>query len=233
MKTKKLKIWKILGLSVLGLCVQAGVLFGILVLWMLFLEKDFEGCHYRTEDVADYGYYPEGEKFHWSWSEYPPEFIAYVLPPKIEDYFSDVQYVCKAEGIADYEFEAYLEFTIEDRVQYEAYLRKVLAGRPTQPFYFDNAYQEYVVCDFFRLDPYDSTSDKHVMDAALIGKFLFCDEEQRIIYVAMGLADGGGGTVERLSTYFPRFGIDPDVYAEQADQHVVPNAKVRERAIFE
>lgn len=178
---------------------------------------------YENTDIARYGEYPEPDSFFFGlydrWSQKPVALINDFFPGGISENFSEIQYRVYAENVDAYGFEAYLEFTIEDRTEFEAYIRNVIGDNPTHPFRYDNRFQEYKIADIFSLDDTEITDEgkQHYIGWADIRKILYSEEEQRIIYVALGMYDGGGDSVEELSVFFPRFRIDPIDYEQHAE----------------
>ena len=57
----------------------------------------------------------------------------------------------------------------------------------------------------------------HAIESAGIKKILYCAETQTIIYVAIGVYDGGGVETDYLCVFFERFDIDPVEYERSAD----------------
>lgn len=76
-------------------------------------------------------------------------------------------------------------------------------------FKYNSDFKEYVVFDEFQLVGEESKSIR----GAKIGKILYSEKDQRIIYVAVGVYDGGMVTTDFLCQYFDRFDIDPTKYA--------------------
>lgn len=197
-------LWVILGvLSLVGLVVAVFIL--------PFLPKQ-----YVTTDHAKYGQYTGNYD-----NEFPKEFISSFFPNKLENYFSDVRYSYRAQKGDTYAFEAYLEFTINDLQQYEAYISKNIATEEKGSFRYNPNYFDYTIADeFFPIER--SRTDNSQANAAVsidyakIGKILYCPDEQRIIYVALGVYDGGIARTDFLSVYFERFQIDPIEYAKYA-----------------
>ena len=75
-------------------------------------------------------------------------------------------------------------------------------------FDYDESFSEYTVDHNFDIwiygdekDAVQLFNDIHI-EYAKIGKILCCDEEQRIIFVALGVFDGGVATVDYLCTFF-------------------------------
>ena len=181
---------------------------------------------YETNDIADYGVvkgnYDNGR---------PKEFVFSFFPQKIKEYFSDVRYHYKAKKSDTYAYEMYVEFTIQDTQTYNAFVADVIGDNASEPFYFDSDYQIYYVSNYLYLSPATTIShndkskppvmkeDKSkppVIENAKIGAVLFSDAEQRIIFLALGVYDGGGTSTDELNCFFKRFGINPWEYEKRA-----------------
>lgn len=167
---------------------------------------------YVTTDIADYGTY-KGNYDNKSVGE----FITSFFPDEIESTFSDVQYSYRAQKNDAYAFEAYLSFVIEDEKHYNAFVEKYTAGLSQQEFRYDAAYQEYTVIDEF-LPSSEYENGVVSIRYAKIGKILCCPEKQEVIFVALGVYDGGVARTDFLCVYFNRFQIDPKEYA----LHTIP-----------
>lgn len=165
---------------------------------------------YETNDTADYGIikgnYDNG---------LPKLFVSSFFPQKIEEYFSDVTYHYKAKKGDTYAYEMYLEFVIQDTDKYTAFLSAAIEDKVCEPFYFDSDYQACYVADYLTLHPSSDENRPLCIENAKIGLLLFSEVEQRCIYVALGVYDGGGVNVEELGFFFNRFGIEPLEYEER------------------
>lgn len=171
---------------------------------------------YETNDVADYGIV----KGNYN-NDKPQRFISSFFPQEIEDYFSDVTYHYKAKEGDTYAYEMYLEFVIEDADQYTSFISNVIGNEVCEPFHFDSDYQAYCVANYLTLHPSSEENRPLCIEDAKIGLVLFSDEEQRIVFVALGMYDGGGANVEELGYFFNRFGIDPLEYEKRASSEYV------------
>ena len=180
---------------------------------------------YETNDVADYGIV----KGNYD-NDTPQEFISSFFPERIESYFEDVQYHYKAKKSDTFAYEMYMEFVIQDTQTYNAFIADVIGDNAAEPFYFDPDYQINYVYNYLELSPdrtkrYDNKSKQTVwkedkskppiIQAAKIGAVLFSDTEQRIIFFAFGLYDGGGTSTDELDYFFNRFEINPWVYQKR------------------
>lgn len=162
-------------------------------------------ARYTTTDLNDYGKY-EGNYDNKS----VKKFVTSFFPEEIDEDFTDVKYSYRARKGDSYAFEAYLEFIIEDASAFESYISDKTGGNAVD-FEYDSDFKEYVVSDNFELVDFDDESA--CISYAKIGKILYSEKEQRIIYVALGVYDGGFAETDYLCVYFNRFGIDPLEYA--------------------
>lgn len=155
-------------------------------------------------------------------NERPKEFIFSFFPKTVEEYFSDVRYHYKAKKGDTYAYEMYLEFAIQDTQAYKAYIADVIGDNDSESFVFDPDYQIYYISNYLYLSPALTRSDNGTMkedkaqppaiEEAEIGAVLFSDSEQCIIFVALGVYDGGGTYTDELNYFFDRFGINPWAY---------------------
>ena len=189
------------------------VLVLVLSLFHYFLNRP--APVYETNDVADYGIV----KGNYD-NECPQRYISSFFPEKIEEYFSDVTYHYKAKKLDTYAFEMYLDFEIQDTDKYASFISNishVIGNEISETFFFDSAYQAYYISNYVTI--YESIDENRppYIDNALIGLVLFSEEEQRVIFFALGTYDGGGTDSKELGFFFERFEIDPLEYQEQAD----------------
>ena len=80
---------------------------------------------------------------------------------------------------------------------------------------------EYTVSNEFMLvsgAENDAESSKYI-SLSKVGKVLFSHTEQRVIFVALGMYDGGGATTSELGFFFEKFNIDPIVFEKRAWPH--------------
>lgn len=168
---------------------------------------------YETNDIADYGIV----KGNYD-NDMPKEFVSSFFPERIEEYFSDVNYHYKAKKGDTFAYEMYLEFVIEDTVQYTSFISNVIGNEVCEPFYFAPNYQARYVSNNLRLHPSSDENRPLCIEDAKIGIVLFSEEEHRFIFIALGMYDGGGANVEELGYFFNRFGIDPLEF----EKHTIP-----------
>lgn len=192
--------------------------FGLVLLYLLisFSVMIFTYGHVRqfvTNDLADYG------KYTGNFDNKSVEFfINSFFPDKIEDNFSDVVYSYRAQKNDAYAFEAYLSLTLRDMEQYNAVVESYTKELAKDKFRYDEAYWEYTIVDEFYPDPPENGNNDIHIRYAKIGKILCCPEKQEVIFVALGVYDGGVAKTDFLCVYFDRFRINPREYAI----HTVP-----------
>ena len=164
---------------------------------------------YETNDIADYGII----KGNYD-NERPKAFVFSFFPERIEEYFSDVTYHYKAKKGDTYAYEMYLEFVIQDVEKYNSFVSDVIGDGVCEPFYFNSTYQAYYISNYFSIGQYSDGT--FYIDDAKVGLVLFSEEEQRVIFVALGVFDGGGARVAELNYFFNKFRIDPQEYEKRA-----------------
>jgi len=198
-------------------CIWLGVLVLMsviaILLWLAPIQR------YETTDIGDYGKYTGNFN-----NETPRSFITTFFPEEIRDIFTHVVYSYRAEKLDTFAFEAYLEFTIEDPAEFHRYIDELGADKEWQPFAFDSGYMEHSVSNELVLgDPSKDEKAQQVyyIEEAMIGKILYSEKDNTIIYVAIGVYDGGGARTDYLSVFFERFGIDPQAYEKTADSPYV------------
>lgn len=165
---------------------------------------------YSTDNVEEYGRYIGNYN-----NDIPREFINSFFPEQIEACFSDITYSYRAQKNDTYAYEAYVEFVIEDTDLYESFIKQKTAGWDSKPFFYDSSFMEYTVSDIFEPTNLNGNLNMNTpvsIRYAKIGKILCSKEEQRIIFVALSVYDGGIAKTDFLTVYFNRFGIDPANY---------------------
>jgi len=194
-------LWKSLLSLLLIVCI---IICGILI--TLFFSG--YGSVFETNDVADYGTYVGNFD-----NETPAEFISSFFPESIESSFSDVIYHYKAKKGDTYAYEAYLEFVINDPEQFSSYIENNLDRNACYVFSYDPSYQVYVISEMLELhnEPEYQAQNAYPISRAKFGIALFSETEQKVIYFALGMYDGGGTTTAELNYFFDRFQIDPVV----------------------
>lgn len=161
---------------------------------------------HETTDIAQYGTYTGTGH-----NDYVHDYIHSFFPDTIDDSFSDVTYSYCAKSIDQCAFEAYLEFVIEDPDLFAQHIAQV-GDVEWEPFAFDSRYMEYTLSEKMDLFHTSASEDGKLfywIESAKMGKILYEPHEQRIIYVALGVFDGGGTNTQDLHVFFDRFNIDP------------------------
>lgn len=182
---------------------SAALFLGVL-LW------SFTPRQYSTDNVEEYGKYIGNYN-----NDIPCEFITSFFPECIDTTFVDVIYSYRAQKGDTYAYEAYLEFVIEDAELYESFIQQKTAQWASKPFLYDSTFTEYTVSDVFEPTNLNGNINMNTpvsIRYAKIGKILCSKEEQRIIFVALGVYDGGIAKTDFLTVYFNRFEIDPASY---------------------
>lgn len=102
-----------------------------------------------------------------------------------------------------------------------AYISRTIPDGETQVFSYDPDYLAYYIAN--DLHPVENTarnddSNKPYINihCADIRTILFSEKEQKVIYVAVGVFDGGLADTRFLTVFFDRFDIDPLEYAKRA-----------------
>jgi hypothetical protein len=174
---------------------------------------------YVTTDIADYGKYTGNYD-----NKTVQAFIDSFFPEEIESTFSNVSYSYRAQKNDAYAFEAYLSFNVENDEHYRATVEKYTTGLQQSEFRYDGAYTQYLLVDKFSPGSIrnEDTSDVNIRYAE-IGKILCDPEKNEIIFVALGVYDGGIAKTDFLTVYFDRFQIDPLEYGGHVTKGVVPS----------
>lgn len=194
------------------------VMLVLLGIWSVNVFASY-GKVYETNDIADYG------KIIGNFNNREPEaFIFSFFPNEIKSHFSDISYHYKAKQGDEFAYECYLEFVIEDSVTYRDFLESCTNANKSIVFQYNEAFMEYTISNILDID-WTSPNDKcgYPICYAEIGKILYCEEEQRIIFFALGTWDGGGTDTSELNYFFTKFDIDVieyqlNAYCNNSDQ---------------
>ena len=173
------------------------------VIWIIAIVTSY-GQVYETNDISDYGVI----KGNFS-NEEPEEFIFSFFPAELDSSFSDITYHYKAKKGDGYAYECFLEFVIKDRTAYRDFIDSRTDKTKITPFPYHKDYMEYSVYNVFDIN-WTNPNDEggYPIDKATVGKILFCDSSQRIIFFALGMWDGGGTDTTELNYFFDKFQID-------------------------
>ncbi len=206
----------------------AGFLFRVWLCWVsvclacvlvfvvsLFL---FPPVYSQTTDIADYGIY-EGTNND---SRVQAQIKSF-FPAEIADSFEVIQYSYSSENEDSYGFEAYLEIRIADKEAFDRQVQSIAPAECWQEFPFCDGYLEYCITNEMGIWKSEQVeqSDCYQIDRADVKKVLYSPSEQTIIYVAIGVFDGGAADTEFLGVFFDRFGIDPKIYVQTTTPYVV------------
>lgn len=197
----------------------------VLISVLLFINSsgcDLLGRNTSTTDASDYGNFT-GNSDNATVEKYINSFF----PKELEDNFEDVTYSYQTTDgfFAAYAYEAYLEFTISELAEYEAFVNQHTKGLESKSFLYDDSFVEYTIDDEIYFESsyspvpnvtslYSKYTDSWSIWSAKIGKILCNDAEQRIIFVAIGVSDDGGADLNKLNVFFTRFNITPWQYAK-------------------
>ena len=203
---KKSLKYTTIGIVIIGLvCLYCGL--PVLAFFCL-ISRPIEV--YSTTDISSYGVITGMND-----DELAKELFSELFPEQIDESFKDVKYSYTAENIDQWDFEIYLEFVIEDKVQFQEYVRNLDASDMLcKTFRYDENYLEYVYSDWYEIQ---FNQGDNTISNTEIAKVLINPDEQRIITVALGVVDGGGAYVYDYTCFFDRFGIDPVEYTERPD----------------
>lgn len=189
-------------------------LFFLLCIFVVVIWKANQPVVYL--DVSQYGQYTGTGS-----NAFVREYIISFFPEQIEEYFSNVKYVYKAAGKNNYDFEAYLEFSITDTNIFNRYVGEIAPEDSWETFPFNSDYQAYMIENC--LDVRESSIPDHrsevdyPIEGARVRVVLCNAENQTIVFWALGVYDGGGVGTDFLNTFFDRFDIDPLAYEQAAD----------------
>lgn len=170
----------------------------------------------ETTDISDYGVYTGTCA-----DSFTQAYINSFFPKEISSSYRNIKYSYKAQEFDTYAFEAYLEFTIEDVTEFNRLIQSIASEDEWKPFAFDESFMEYNIENGFDICVHDpeelgESAYDHI-ECAKIRKILYSAETQTIIYVAIGVYDGGAVGTDYLCVFFERFGIDPIEYEQIAD----------------
>lgn len=170
----------------------------------------FSGCDMfkivSTTDINEYGKFPTFESEEAKIENY----TNVVMPKKIEDFFSEpIYYFGYCREL--YMHEVYLEVKIEDETQYKNYISNLVNEAPTNEFFYDRSFQEYVITDVLGLQHEDEPFGPTITKTE-IQKILFCDENNKIIFISLVLLYADYVLHIEDFYYFKRFNIDVSKY---------------------
>lgn len=178
------------------------------------------GCYYylakepeitEINDIHDYGIYTGNYD-----NDTPTAFISSFFPEELITNEADIGYHYRAIKCDTYGYEAWLEYTFKQADDFDIYLSCLTEKYEFVPFYYDNSYMEFTVNDILEL-AHCKEEGSYSIDWAEIGKILYSTDEKRIIYLAIGVSDGGGTSTDDVSTFFAEFNIDPKEFEERCN----------------
>ena len=162
----------------------------------------------HTTDVADYGVITGNYD-----NETPKEFMFSFFPEEISGDFSNVIYQYTAQKGDTYACQIWLEFDIKDEEAYREFIDLHTNYEQTKVFRYDTNYLDYTISNHFRLtSPEDDEPGDIHIEYAEVGKILYCDDTQHIIFYALCMYDGGYSSTKTFGDFFTRFNISPVEY---------------------
>lgn len=192
----------------------SGVLVCALLLVSLFcIALAGDGKVTTTTDLADYGIVTGNYD-----NDTPAEFMHSFFPSEISNDYSNVRYQYTAQKGDTYACQFWLEFDIEDDTVFEQFIQEYTDPTKTAVFPYDADYMDYTVSNTFQLTRFreENTAEYIHIDYAKIGRILYDEDAQHIIFYAMCMYDGGYSSTEHFGDFFTRFGIDPYEYEASA-----------------
>ena len=187
---------------------------GGIVLWLLLFVGGLlladPGIVYETQSLDDYrrvfGNYD---------NERPQALIDSFFPEEIGTDFVNPTWYYKAKRLDSIACEAWLEFTLPDDDAFDAHYAGLTVHGQPQPCPFDARYEMWVIAgdmDTWTHADYNASApetDYRNIESATVALILCCREEQRFVYYAMQVYDGGGTRTTDLDYIFTRFNISP------------------------
>lgn len=228
------KIYRFICHFVIPVCAVVGCLALVQYFWGVGQLK-------TTDRIEDYG------KITGNFdNRTPKEFIFSFFPNIIADTFSDVTYHYASKKGDSYAFECYLEFAVSNPAEFDYILSKSFSTEESTIFSFRNDFMEYSLENIYNVDWDTYYEDEgNPIYYARIAKILYNRQEQRIIYWALGVCDGGGTGTSELSYFLNKFQIDPfdyqlNAYLNYTDQQngityeerygsIRPNTAIKEK----
>lgn len=184
--------------------------FVFIILFLLLIALCFHACkfeYYETNHIEDYGVIVGTN------NKIAHKYIFSFFPEQIEPYFSDIRYHYKAFSLDAVGCEVYLEFTIQDENQFMQYLEQLnISENNTVVFSSDPSFREFAYNkQYFSADPSDQPGNWSIQHAT-IRKIFYSMDQQKIIFWAYLVHDGGGTHFKDLRYFFDLYDITPDEY---------------------
>jgi len=163
---------------------------------------------YSTDDIEKYGRITANFD-----NDTPKDIIFSFFPEEISESFKNVSYHYSAKKGDIYAFECYLEFTIEDKAEFEDTLQSLMEFDQVNTFEYDKNYMEYRINDQYDVD-WDSYYEcsGYPIRYAKVRKILFDSKKQHLVFWALGVLDGAGAKTDEFDHFFGKFEIDPFDY---------------------
>ena len=184
----------------------------LIVIVLIVTTVAEKGTIYETSDLTDY------RKISGNYdNDTPAKFIYRFFPECIPHSFSDVSYHYTARRGDAYACECYLEFVIEDEAEFHAFLSQYEDIYESCVFIWDNSFMQITLSNVFATDGTRASDKKgYPIHNAEIGKILYSASEQKIIFWALCVRDGGGVGSTQLQHFFDRFEINVLDYQMEA-----------------
>lgn len=181
----------------------------IIAIIVIALETGFErGEQYTTTDIANYGKIVGNYK-----NDLVEESIFSFFPKKIEPNFKNVEYYYSAIDDGAYCYEAYLEFTIEDKTEFNDFVSSVVDKEKVIPFFCDDNYKEYTLSDHYHFSDneksiIDSKDMGYVLLVANLKKVLYSESSQKIVFVAIEMGKDAFAYTGELNYFIDKFNVN-------------------------
>ncbi len=189
----------------IAVCVLVGVY--LLCIMMLIIGGLGMDVWHEKNHMDDYGVFAIDPR-----NTYQKQFIKSFFPAELRPEFEDVQYKLRERDLCRTTFEITLEFTIEDHQFFESYVKEVTEGINCSTFAYDPRFDDYVIRNLMNQCPnIDDHDDTYYIEDVEMGRILVCEEEQRIIYIALMVSGCCGDDADKFD-FFNRFDIDPLEY---------------------
>lgn len=201
-------------------CAVGGIMFLLIVLLGTAFMWSKNSTPFITTSISDYGYY------RGNIDDLPPtEFINSFFPQSIESCFSEVTYYYRGQGDDTYACEAYLEFCIHDLEAFNEHYLSLSQFGPPLLVNFDQQYEIWIINSDLRLSK-DSpilrasnssagSETNYPIRFANVGLILCNLEQQRLIYSAIMVFDGGAATTDELGYFIKRFDLTPLLFEQK------------------
>ena len=183
----------------------------IIAIIVIALETGFErGEQYITTDIANYGKIVGNHK-----NDLVEESIFSFFPKKIEPNFKNVEYYYSAIDSGACCYEAYLEFTIEDKTEFNDFVSSVVDKEKVIPFFCDDDYKEYTIANGFDFQYeeksiIDSKDMGYILSSACtdLKKILYSESTQKIVFVSVEMGMDAFAYTSELNYFTDKFNVD-------------------------